>query len=408
MSVGRARGEMEKNTRGRGTGALLLFSVGLLVGLGLVDALAWFVLSKGVTGNPLAFAKMEAALHIFAPSEGPLYFSVKPNYRQRMRTVEFMSEIRTNNLGFREDEDFYGGHLDIAVVGDSFAFGAQVQHGERFSDVLRADFPDRRIMNFSYANGYSPPHYLAYLNENPELIPDLLVVALFPYNDFLNDMDDADLGRDRNGDLLYVGAKTRAISSEGFLIQKGSLDHKPWWFDGLRKLHAGRILLMASGRVGRWWAGLGAPTGLPSTSQSGGPLPGSMDRGEMPPSAIEALGYVQELNVLMAQHGGQMLVFYIPAPYMVGEYSTACRYGISICRAAAQGNGLGNFMSGWFADAGIAFIDPTTRFRALEADGVRLHLVEDAHWGATGHAEAGRLIMEYIRDNPGLLPPIGN
>ena len=139
---------------------------------------------------------------------------------------------------------------------------------------------------------------------------------------------------------------------------------------------------MAGGRVDRWWRGRAEATPAADPSAQGPTPIGRMDRGIMPRSADAALGYVRELDALVTGNGGQTLVFYIPAPYMVGDYSSGCRYAPSACRDAGEENGLGAFLSDWFASEGIAFIDPTPQIRELEADGVRLHLAPDSHLGA--------------------------
>ena len=52
--------------------------------------------------------------------------------------VADLRDVRTNNIGLREDRDYYGQHVDIGFIGDSYTFGWGVEAGERYSSAISA------------------------------------------------------------------------------------------------------------------------------------------------------------------------------------------------------------------------------------------------------------------------------
>ena len=116
-------------------------------------------------------APSKSGLHIFQRSERSAFYSVKPNYQQIFVGSEFHVEVQTNNIGLREDTDYHGEPVDIAFIGDSFTFGWGVEAGERYSDVVQSDFPEKRVLSYSYPNGHAPINYLAFLQNHTEVVP---------------------------------------------------------------------------------------------------------------------------------------------------------------------------------------------------------------------------------------------
>jgi hypothetical protein len=100
------------------------------------------------------------------------------------------TELRTNALGFRDDTvaPKQPGEYRIAVLGDSFTVAAGVPFEElytrRLERALRVDRPQTRVLNLA-VGGYNIVQYGLVLKEaGLALRPDLVLVALFPDNDF--------------------------------------------------------------------------------------------------------------------------------------------------------------------------------------------------------------------------------
>jgi lysophospholipase L1-like esterase len=125
----------------------------------------------------------------------PRYVVMKRN----ARVLAWGKELRTNELGFRDDKDVIppkeAGEFRIVVLGDSFTVSAGVEYRDTFTSVLEAQLrkqrPKTRVINLA-VSGYNPVQYALVLDEvGLSLKPDLIVVGLFPENDFTNSHHEA-------------------------------------------------------------------------------------------------------------------------------------------------------------------------------------------------------------------------
>ena len=328
----------------------------------------------------------ESMLHIFQPSERGTFYTVKPNYRQNFVSHDFNVSVRTNNIGLREDSDYHGEPVDIGFIGDSFTFGWGVEAGERYSDVVRAAFPGKRVLSYSYPNGHAPINYLAFLQDHPEMIPRVLVLGLFAWNDLAEDTADAivEINPD-SGNILRVGSKSTAVDDRGFVYMKNQPLPDPMsWQWLMRRSAIGRTIIVARQAA----ANNAKPAAKPIALTP-------LDEGQFDETAQLALTYIEALDKITRDHGSTLLVFYIPFANWVGSYKF-CQYTEETCERMQHTNPLGDALTSWARQHGIQFIDPLSRFRNLETAGPRLHFELDAHWTPAGHAAAGELISEYL------------
>lgn len=333
----------------------------------------------------------KAGLHLFEPAVANAFYRVKPGYSQTFLRHEFRVSVRTNNVGLREDRDYRGEPVDIGFLGDSFTFGWGVETGERYSDVAARAFPSLNVLSYAYPNGHAPVNYLAFLQQNPQWMPALLVLGLFAYNDLAEDTADAVIEYE-DGRISSVGSRSLEVDADGFVVAKGS--HPPrfpsyaWW---ARHSAIGRTI-----RVVREMLRSG-----------GGSLPKSdtwrgLDRGELDETARTALDHVKRIDELAREAGSTLLVFYIPFPSDIGK-TPVCIYTEPLCAEQRSSNRLGTALAEWAASEDIRLIDPIEHFRALEARGEELYFRLDAHWTPAGHAAAGNLIVDYLQKH-GLVP----
>lgn len=119
------------------------------------------------------------------------YKVMKPN----ARVVSWGKELRTNALGFRDNAPTVPakapGEFRIIVLGDSFTVSAGVDFARIYTSLVQAKlqetWPQARVINLA-VGGYNVIQYRMVLEEvGLALEPDLIVVALFPENDFNND-----------------------------------------------------------------------------------------------------------------------------------------------------------------------------------------------------------------------------
>jgi hypothetical protein len=145
----------------------------------------------------VALAGLEAYLRFTIPPmrEGTLFQYTLEGKRYKVMKAHahmrvYGTPVRTNALGFRGPEvaPKRPGEFRIVVLGDSFTFGPGVAEEEIFTSLLQARLarthPQAKVINLA-VEGYNVLQYAAVLEEvGLGLDPDLVLVALFPVNDF--------------------------------------------------------------------------------------------------------------------------------------------------------------------------------------------------------------------------------
>jgi GDSL-like Lipase/Acylhydrolase family len=126
------------------------------------------------------------------------YSLTTPRYktmRRDARVLAWGKELRTNELGFRDDDRTIApkeaGEFRVVVLGDSFTVSAGVEYSDIYTSVLEArmreHLPKTRVINLGVA-GYNVVQYALVLDEvGLSLDPDFIVIGLLPDNDFTNE-----------------------------------------------------------------------------------------------------------------------------------------------------------------------------------------------------------------------------
>jgi len=119
-------------------------------------------------------------------------------YKVMKRNAEIVtwgSKLQTNNLGFRDEHSVVppkqSDEFRIIVLGDSFTVSAGVDFQDIFTSQLekslQQQYPHVQVINLA-VGGYNILQYALVLEEvGLALQPDLVLVAVFPYNDLNND-----------------------------------------------------------------------------------------------------------------------------------------------------------------------------------------------------------------------------
>jgi hypothetical protein len=374
----------------------------------LVEFVSLLALHIRPTGNPLAYNFGETELLWYSiPENSLMQYDIKADYSQLHKSWEFSTVVQTNNMGFREDKDFVGQKLDIAFVGDSFTMGHGVNLDLRYTDLIKQKITDQNVMTLAPAAGHSPPHYYFYLKNNPELIPNMLVIGLFPANDLENDMSDVKLLENSKGELIGLSSKNHKISSEGGLIKKEELDQYPLWKQFLRSFNTGRVFLLARYKLQQMFMAKSKITHSEKHQNVIREIQQEVsqhDRGVFNKINLSALDFVDRINSLVTNNGGEVIVLYIPYGYWVGNYPSLCPYSKTVCQSMLSRNDLGDAIALSMKEYNIEFIDPTEEFRKAEESGVKTYFPMDAHWTPAGHAVAADAVYARIKKKL-LLPP---
>lgn len=152
-----------------------------------------------LTAVVLAGIELCLRLSIPASSGGSIYEYTLETRRYKLmkpsaRVVAWGEDLRTNDLGFRDDAPSIGpkrkGEFRIVVLGDSFTVSAGVAFERIYTslveDALRKRLPEARVLNLA-VGGYNIVQYALVLEEvGLGLQPDLILVSMFPENDFSN------------------------------------------------------------------------------------------------------------------------------------------------------------------------------------------------------------------------------
>jgi hypothetical protein len=138
---------------------------------------------------------VEAYLRLTVPRSSTesiyTYTTANPRYklmRANASVTAWGEELRTNELGFRDRPvgPKAPGEFRVVVLGDSFTVSAGVDFRDLYTSRLEK-LTGARVINLA-VGGYNIVQYALVLREvGLALEPDLVLVALFPDNDFSNE-----------------------------------------------------------------------------------------------------------------------------------------------------------------------------------------------------------------------------
>jgi hypothetical protein len=160
--------------------------------------LAWNVALCAIfTLAILAGAEAYLRLTVPASSEESIFEYTLATKRYKLmkrdaRVIAYGSELRTNRIGFRDNGSAVPqkqpGEYRIIVLGDSFTVSAGVDYARIYTTLvgerLKERQPQVRVINLA-VSGYNIIQYQLVLEEiGLALQPDMVLVSMFPVNDF--------------------------------------------------------------------------------------------------------------------------------------------------------------------------------------------------------------------------------
>ena len=359
----------------------------------LVIAVITIALCEIVARLALGMVQPPSALAIFEdhPAAGVRGFAVKPNLNLRWRTDEFDVAVRTNSKGYREDFEFSLADVEIAFMGDSFALGHGVEAEQRytalFGGMMKGRIDPKRIVSLSRNNGFQPEHYEYFLKKHPELRPKHIVIGLYLGNDLEPDVKETRFDRQSlTLDLPYRTVEDGAIV--GAASYRLPLFRQLVSISGTARLAA--ILVNRS----RWRdhlfeAGTVVPNALNSPALEWGDF-----------NAFSARSFASLVNIrdMAQQWGGRLVVLLIPQNFYAGAVKSPHldpALWPKIPEIVAKG-GL---------RAAVAERCKALALDCLDAGRVMApedFFAADAHWNASGHAKAAKLLHAYFSERRAL------
>ena len=159
----------------------------------------------------LVLLAIEVSLRLAAPTpyagEVTAYFVSDPHtgYRPKPNSMADLGAVPLviNEHGHRDDPvelDKPDGTLRVLALGDSFTFGAAVEQGDTYPELLEAILGRRLEMPVEVINagvgGWNPLQYANYFEHRGRLFaPDIVVVGLFVGNDVYSAAQGPDQGQ---------------------------------------------------------------------------------------------------------------------------------------------------------------------------------------------------------------------
>lgn len=146
---------------------------------------------------------------------------------------------RINSIGLRNKE--IGNKLGerMLLLGDSFVFGSGVKDEEKLGNWLEKN-TGKEIISAGFSNTGPDTAYLYTVKEGLKQSPDMLVLALFPYND-LEDLE-MSVWEEKDGLITKVWRQNQAIDKNGHLVDEKKIDTGLSTL--LKNLHLWRFLIL--------------------------------------------------------------------------------------------------------------------------------------------------------------------
>lgn len=391
---------------------ILLILGGLLAALGLAE-----MVTRLLIFHSLVLPKQRHHSELWQAHESRGW-SVIPNEAAFMQTLDYAVLTKTNSRGLNDEEHAYekpAGVYRILLVGDSFMFGREVPRYAALPALLRTAFAPRRaveVINLS-AVGYGTVQEYLYLQEEGfKYSPDLVLLAMFPYNDLV------DNSRELNGLLWGEDAfltwgrpYARWNAAESRLIietpdservtEKFALDcrqrqvaDRQW---DCRQRAA--LLILLSQAAAQISEGMKTPVYDPAVV-FGAYLTGGRNPQQVPlwdSSREITLRLVEAMQDACRRHGAKFAVLLIPSKLQVDpEYQQFIRRNYPEFVFDMRLNE--KILTSSWESQGIQFLELAPHFeRAYASSRTPLYFrIRDEHWTTKGHAVAAAAVKDFV------------
>ncbi|MBF0274180.1 MAG: SGNH/GDSL hydrolase family protein [Nitrospinae bacterium] len=172
--------------------SFILLIVSIVFFLLLLEGALRFINPEDIEIRMYQFSRSIIQCYFSEPDQ-ILGWRYKRNGETAFNNIEFKTTIKTNSLGFRDDEfekKKKEGATRIAFLGDSFAFGWGAEKNEVFSEQIEAS-SHKKIESYNFGvSGYSTlQEYLLFKHEVLQFNPDIAVIVF--YDNDVNDNFDA-------------------------------------------------------------------------------------------------------------------------------------------------------------------------------------------------------------------------
>lgn len=313
-------------------------------------------------------------------------FEPRKMYKGTWSSDEFKVRVRTNNRGYRENFNFNDKDVDVAFMGDSFTFGHGVEVEDRYSNIAAEAHTDKTIVSCSYNNGFQPEHYEYYLDQHPDLRPDMVFIGLYLGNDLDSDVSETVIERGNDGKIAALKLPYRTIYRHTLA---NDIDYKYDWLNGLiRVSNIGKLLgvrINASPELRKKWV-LDTST-LPNNKNSL-----STEQANLNSLNHRALTALHNIKDIVQSRGGELHVLIIPQNFILGpvEHPHLALENKDMAESLRKEKALIRAVSDFCAAESIHYHDLSG---LLSVDD---YYILDGHWNTNGHRKAGGYVSSLL------------
>ncbi len=280
-------------------------------------------------------------------------------------------EVAYDANGFRNARDLT--HADVVAIGDSFVEGAEVPDAETVTAVMARRL-QVTVANFGQSN-YGPQQELAVLRRfGLPLSPRVVVWFFFGGND-LGDVDTYEWRRAHIDEFLAPPSADSRSFTRNALVALARRTTPPRRTESPAASRAAVTFTPAGGAAERLYL--------------------DAEEGPWEPRQWQVAAQVlREARDITRAADADLLVVYIPRKLRV--YTGFVEAAPGSLAHAWRNNNLPDVVRAWADEHGVGFLDATVPLRAAVASGRSVHLADDVHWNAAGHAVVGAAVAEAI------------
>lgn len=360
--------------------AIVVVTILLLEGISYLI----LVLHKGQKGQEdglLIFEKTTRDGSIQVDNQSVL--PVKKNISIEWKSNEFDVSVRTNNRGMREPFNVEDEDIDVAFLGDSFAFGHGVEWYERYTAVFAASeyFSKSKVVSFSYINGFQPEHYEYFLRVRSELRPKHVIIGLY-------------LGNDLGADVLetnYDPLTNRLTLPYRRILDNGGMANNPMVYRFPFNCLVGRsqfiTLLARVVGVTRYrnflFAKRYAIANQPNSTE--------LETGAVDLTQNRAILSLRRIERIVEDRGGLLTVLIIAQNYFFGTENPHINNELrNHIPEVIEGPNIYEAVKKVCTVLGLDYYDPTNILNSKD------YFEGDAHWNASGHGKVGKGLADHV------------
>lgn len=328
----------------------------------------------------------EAAVRWLKPQAGTFtghgMYVADPDLDYRLRPKHRWDDVSINEHGMRDGARALAkaeGRRRVLVLGDSFAFGSQIDVDDGFARVLDRGLGDGVEVINSGTPGYSTVQQRTWLEKfGLAWEPDVVLVAFFVGNDVWENLGTRRV-RVIDGEIVPIDAETpswlrrqamrlhlvrllRSVVSGSGVQAGGAPDRRRWYYEiEHRRMNVCRLPAAADPDLEPGWA-----------------------------AARQELGRIKDLVAPRP-----VVVLAIPDEFQVeGDLrrAVAAEFDLDLEDGSYDFDLPQRRLAEMCDDLGLPLVDPLADLRQRTLAGERLYLDFDSHWNVAGNRVAGELL----------------